>query len=156
MLSCWIIMMTVVLIYYWYDVINANKIIHNELVLLVCFSTVDNMNHRIHVWSNLILVHYKKSVQFHIFIIELQYQYLNYITGIQVLYKIFKKIHNTGTNFYTSIVHNTSKPVLRLPSTGDPKFTSKIKFLGILKIFLFQLSHKDWETFEQFLRVPVL
>jgi hypothetical protein len=41
-------------------------------------------------------------MQFHIFIIELQYQYLNYITGISVLYKILKKIHNTGTNFYTS------------------------------------------------------
>jgi hypothetical protein len=27
---------------------------------------------------------------------------LNYITGIPVLYKILKKIHNTGTNFYTS------------------------------------------------------
>jgi hypothetical protein len=39
--------------------------IHNELVLLVCFSTVDDMNHLIHVWSN--LIHYK--------IIELQYQY---------------------------------------------------------------------------------
>jgi hypothetical protein len=39
-------------------------------------------------------------MQFHIFIIELQYQYLNYITGIPVLYKILKKIHNTGTNFY--------------------------------------------------------
>jgi hypothetical protein len=26
------------------DVINANKMIHNELVLLVCFSTVDSMN----------------------------------------------------------------------------------------------------------------
>ena len=41
-------------------------------------------------------------MQFHIFIIELQYQYLNYITGIPVLYTILKKIHNTGTNFYTS------------------------------------------------------
>jgi hypothetical protein len=47
-------------------------------------------------------------------------QYLNYITGIPVLYKILKKNHNTGTNFYTSIVHNTSIPVLRSPSTGDP------------------------------------
>ena len=28
--------------------------------------------------------------------------------------------HNTGTNLYTSIVHNTSIPVLRSPSTGDP------------------------------------
>jgi hypothetical protein len=36
------------------------------------------------------------------FIIELQYQYLNYITGIPVLYKILKKIHNTGKKFYTS------------------------------------------------------
>jgi hypothetical protein len=55
-------------------------------------------------------------MQFHIFIIELQFQYLNYITafytGIPVLYKILKKIHNTGTNFYISIVHNTSIPVL--------------------------------------------
>jgi hypothetical protein len=32
-----------------------------------------------------------------------------------------KKNHNTGTNFYTSIVHNTSIPVLRSPSTGDPE-----------------------------------
>jgi hypothetical protein len=48
-------------------------------------------------------------------------QYLNYITGIPVLHKILKKNHNTGTNFYTSIVHNTSIPVLRSPSTGDPK-----------------------------------
>ena len=58
--------------------------------------------------------------------IELQYQYLNYITGISVLYKIWKKIHNTGTNFYTSIVHNsvnTSIPVLRSPSTGDTFFS---------------------------------
>ena len=59
-------------------------------------------------------------MQFHIFIIELQYQYLNYITGIPVLYKILKKINNPGTNFYTSIVHNTGIPVLRSPSTGDP------------------------------------
>jgi hypothetical protein len=36
--------------YYWYDVINANKMIHNELVLLVCFSTVDDMN--LLIWSN--------------------------------------------------------------------------------------------------------
>jgi hypothetical protein len=36
------------------------------------------------------------------FIIELQYQYLNYITGIPVLYKILKKIHNTGKKNYTS------------------------------------------------------
>ena len=41
-------------------------------------------------------------MQFHIFIIELQYQYLNYITGISVLYQILKKIHNTGTHFYTT------------------------------------------------------
>jgi len=57
-------------------------------------------------------------MQFHIFIIELQYQYLNYITRIPVLYKILKTIHNTGTNFHISIVHNI--PVLRSPSTGDP------------------------------------
>jgi hypothetical protein len=36
------------------------------------------------------------------FIIELQYQYLNYITGIPVLYKILKTIHNTGKKIYTS------------------------------------------------------
>jgi hypothetical protein len=36
------------------------------------------------------------------FIIDLQYQYLNYITGIPVLYKILKKIHNTGKKNYTS------------------------------------------------------
>ena len=29
--------------------------------------------------------------------------------------------YNIGTNFYTSIVHNTSIPVLRSPSTGDLK-----------------------------------
>jgi hypothetical protein len=33
---------------------------------------------------------------------ELQYQYLNYITGIAVLYKILKKIHNTGKKNYIS------------------------------------------------------
>ena len=27
---------------------------------------------------------------------------MNYKTGIPVLYKILKRIHNTGTNFYTS------------------------------------------------------
>jgi hypothetical protein len=37
----------------------------------------------------------------------------------QVKY-IFFLNHNTGTNLYTSIVHNTSIPVLRSPSTGDP------------------------------------
>jgi hypothetical protein len=80
--------------------------IHNELVLLVCFSTVDNMN--LLIWSN--PIHYKKSMQFQIFIIELQY--LNYITGIPVFYKILKKIHNTGTNFYTSDcqVHTYIRP----------------------------------------------
>ena len=36
------------------------------------------------------------------FIIELQYQYLNYITGIPVLYQILKKIHNTGKKNYAS------------------------------------------------------
>jgi hypothetical protein len=66
-------------LYYWYDVINANKMIHNELVLLVCFSTVDDMN--LLIWSN--PIHYKKI------------QYLNF-TGIPVLYKILKKNHNTG------------------------------------------------------------
>ena len=29
-------------------------------------------------------------------------------------------VYNTGTNLHTSIVHNTSIPVLRSPSTGDP------------------------------------
>ena len=47
---------------------------------------------------------------------------LNNITGIPVLYTILKKNHNTGTYFYTSIVHNTSIPVLWSPSTGDPYF----------------------------------
>jgi hypothetical protein len=49
-------------------------------------------------------------MQFQIFIIELQY--LNYITGIPVFYKILKKIHNTGTNFYTSDcqVHTYIRP----------------------------------------------
>ena len=72
-------------------------------------------------------------MQFHIFIIELQYQYLNYITGIPVLYKILKKIHNTGTNFYTSIVHNTSIPVLRSSSTGDLGNEYKIPKWLVLK-----------------------
>jgi hypothetical protein len=49
------------------------------------------------IWSN--TIHYKKFMQFHIFIIELQYQYLNYITGIPVLYKTLKKIHNSGIVF---------------------------------------------------------
>jgi len=61
-------------------VINANKMIHNELVLLVCFSTVDDMI--LLIWSN--PIHYKKSMQIHIFIIELQYQYLNYIFVSQI------------------------------------------------------------------------
>ena len=54
-------------------------------------------------------------------------QYLNYITGIPVLYKILKKNHNTGTNLYTSIVHNTSIPVLRSPSTGDSTYGSSAR-----------------------------
>ena len=33
------------------------------------------------------------------------------------MYKILKKNHNTGKKNYTSIVHNTSIPVLRSPST---------------------------------------
>jgi hypothetical protein len=70
-------------------------------------------------------------MEFHIFIIEieLQYQYLNYITGIPVLYKIWKKNHNTETNFYTSIVHNTSIPVLRSPNTEDPDVTINVFML---------------------------
>jgi hypothetical protein len=47
-------------LYYWYDVINANKMIHNELVLLVCFSTVDDMN--LLIWSN--PIHYNKLLPF--------------------------------------------------------------------------------------------
>ena len=64
-------------------------------------------------------------------------QYLNYITGIPVLYKILKKNHNTGTNLYASIVHNTSIPVLRSPSTGDPCVAMSINhinyFMSIMK-----------------------
>ena len=41
------------------------------------------------------------------------YIFLNHNTGTILVY-------NTGTNLYTSIVHNTSIPVLRSPSTGDP------------------------------------
>ena len=41
--------------------------------------------------------------------------FLNHNTGTILEY-------NTGTNFYTSIVHNNSIPVLRSPSTGDPHF----------------------------------
>ena len=41
-------------------------------------------------------------MQSHIFITELQYQYLNYITGNTSIVQILKKIHNTGTNCYTS------------------------------------------------------
>jgi hypothetical protein len=44
------------------------KMIHNELVLLVCFSTVDDMN--LLIWSN--PIHYKKS---NILITLLVYQY---------------------------------------------------------------------------------
>ena len=83
---------------------------HNELVLLVCFSTVDDMNHLI--WSN--PIHYKKSVQFHILIIELQYQYLNYITGIPVLTIV--------QNFEKNSQYWNKFLVLRSPSTGDPLF----------------------------------
>ena len=75
--------------------------IHNELVLLVCFSTADAR----HGPPNM-----KQSNTLQ------KIQYLNYITGIPVLYKILKTNHNTGTNFYTSIVHNTSKG--RSPSNG--------------------------------------
>ena len=41
------------------------------------------------------------------------YMCLNHTTGSILVY-------NTGTNCYTSIVHNTSIPVLQSPSTGDP------------------------------------
>jgi hypothetical protein len=40
--------------------------------------------------------------------------------------KFWKKIHNTGTNLYTSIVHNTSIPVLWSPSTGTIAFNFRI------------------------------
>ena len=40
------------------------------------------------------------------------YIFLNHNTGTILVY-------NTGTNLHTSIVHNTSIPVLRSPSTGD-------------------------------------
>ena len=53
-------------------------------------------------------------MQFHIFIIELKYQYLNYITGIPVLYKILKKIHNTGKKNYTSDHQVQEIPVIFL------------------------------------------
>ena len=75
-----------IVMYYWYDVINANKMIHNELVLLVCFLAVDDMNLLNMKQSN--SIHYKKSMQFHIFINELQYQYLNCITRIPVVYRV--------------------------------------------------------------------
>jgi hypothetical protein len=81
LLSCWIIMMIVM--YYWYDVINANKMIHNELVLLVCFSTVDDMN--LLIWSN--PIHYKKS---NILITLLVYQYCTkFWKKITILEQIF-------------------------------------------------------------------
>jgi hypothetical protein len=71
-----------IVMYYWYDVINANKMTQWTCTF-VCFSTVDDMN--LLIWSS--PINYKKSMEFHIFIIEieLQYQYLNYITGIPVL-----------------------------------------------------------------------
>ena len=43
------------------------------------------------------------------FIIELQYQYLNYITGIPVLYKILKKNHNTEKKNYTKLKNESPK-----------------------------------------------
>ena len=49
------------------------------------------------------------------------YIFLNHNTGTILVY-------NTGTNFYTSIVHNTSIPVLRSPSTGDPFYTTNPVF----------------------------
>ena len=60
--------------------------IHNELVLLVCFLAVDDMNLLNMKQSN--SIHYKKSMQFHIFINELKYQYLNCITRIPVVYRV--------------------------------------------------------------------
>jgi hypothetical protein len=76
-------------------VINANKMIHNELVLLVCFSTVDDMN--LLIWSN--PIHYNKS---NILITLLVYQYCT---------KFWKKI---------TILEQIFIPVLWSPSTGDP------------------------------------
>ena len=47
------------------------------------------------------------------------YMCLNHKTGSILVY-------NTGTDYYTSIVHNTSIPVLWSPSTGDPKILLKL------------------------------
>ena len=86
----------------------------DELVLLVCFSTVDNMN--LLIWSN--PIHYKKSMQFHIFIIELQYQYLNYIPGIpvltileQIFILVIAKYRRSrySTLLVTKFIHKTSR-----------------------------------------------
>jgi hypothetical protein len=53
------------------------------------------------------------------FIIELQYQYLNYITGIPVLYKILKKIHNTRIKNYTSDRQVQEIPYFLLKGYGN-------------------------------------
>jgi hypothetical protein len=78
-----------IVMYYWYDVINANKMIHNELVLLVCFSTVDNMN--LLIWSN--PIHYKKIhaiSYFHNWITLLVYQYCTkFLKKFTILEQIF-------------------------------------------------------------------
>ena len=51
--------------------------------------------------------------------------------------KLFFLNHNTRTNFYTSIVHNTSIPVLWSPSTGDPQTLLNSSNMTCLINFLF-------------------
>ena len=46
---------------------------------------------------------------------------LQYYTQVKYIFFKSQYWYNTGTNFYTSIVYNTSIPVLRSPSTGDPE-----------------------------------
>ena len=63
------------------------------------------------------------------------YIFLNHNTGTILVY-------NTGTNFYTSIVHNTSIPVLRSPSTGDPCKTTNVACLAETNITPLHLKIK--------------
>jgi hypothetical protein len=63
----------------WQSVTNG---LRKEHVLRSPFSFLDKVLH--FFFLMVICNSTKKSMQFHIFIIELQYQYLNYITGIPV------------------------------------------------------------------------
>ena len=68
------------------------------------------------------------------FIIELQYQYLNYITGMPVLYKILKKIHNTGKKNYTSN-RQVKYPKVARKNTPLLNLTLDMSLVGVENLF---------------------